>query len=457
MTEGRKIAIAFIVSMTFLMQGTDMTLLTIAIPTMAEALDKSPLTLHLVITAYMASLAVFMPISGWFADRFGARRIFCAALCIFLLGSLASCAAPNLGVLILARVVQGFGGAVMTPVGRLLVLQVFGPGRTLDAMTYLTLPVIVGPLIGPLVGAWVVSVTSWRVLFLINVPVCLLTLIAALFLMPRLDDVEHRNRFDIGGFFIVGFSLAMFQLGVEHLAHPLFGRGATVAIFCLAVVTFFIYARMARRRDRPALDLSLFSIRAYAVGVIGGGIGRVGLNSSAFLLPLLLQIGWGMTPIASAAYTSVATLGSVMGKPLLRWGIRKRGFAATTTTLAVIGAAIMALFAVMDTQASPLILLGSVVALGAVRSMHFNSVNTLTYADVPPEKLSSSVSAAGVFQQLSMGLGISGSATVLALFAPTGQAPGISDFQLAFLTMSAIPILSIPILLTLRSGDGQTP
>ncbi|MFN4212226.1 MAG: MFS transporter, partial [Devosia sp.] len=179
-TEGRRILIAFIVACAFLMQGIDSTLLTIAIPTIAEALEVDPLMLHLAITGYLLSLAVFMPVSGWFADRFGARLVFCAALAAFTFGSLVASQAPNLSALVAARVLQGFGGALMTPVGRLLVLKAFGPGRTLDAMTYLTLPVLIGPLLGPLLGATIISFASWRWLFLVNVPVCALTILLTL-------------------------------------------------------------------------------------------------------------------------------------------------------------------------------------------------------------------------------------------------------------------------------------
>jgi EmrB/QacA subfamily drug resistance transporter len=449
-TEGRRILIAFIVACAFLMQGIDSTLLTIAIPTIADALQVDPLLLHLAITGYLLSLAVFMPVSGWFADRFGARLVFCAALAAFTFGSLVASMAPNLTALVVARVLQGFGGALMTPVGRLLVLKAFGRGRTLDAMTYLTLPVLIGPLLGPLLGAIIISFASWRWLFLVNVPVCAVTILLTLRFVPTLAKGVP-GRFDFGGFALVGVSLVLFQLGVEHLARPNWGAAGSFAIFTASIAIFVLYARMARGRDDAALDLSLFSNRAFSVGVIAGGIGRIGLNSTAFLLPLLLQIGFGMAPIAAAGLASLSAFGAFAAKPLLRRSIGSFGYSATLVSVAVLGAMLMGSFGAMGPTVSLPLLVGTVFALGAVRTMHFNAVNSLTYADVPEHKLSSSVASAGVFQQLSMGLGVSISAALLSMIVPEGALPRVSDFQMVFLAMAAIPLLSVPILLTL--GD----
>jgi EmrB/QacA subfamily drug resistance transporter len=454
MTERRRILIAFIVACAFLMQGIDSTLLTIAIPTIAAALQVDPLLLHLAITGYLLSLAVFMPVSGWFADRFGARPVFCAALAAFTFGSLLASLAPNLTMLVAARVLQGFGGALMTPVGRLLVLKAFGPGRTLDAMTYLTLPVLIGPLLGPLLGATIISFTSWRWLFLVNVPVCAVTILLTLRFIPPLAKAAS-GRFDFGGFVLVGLSLVLFQLGVEHLARPFWGAAGTAGIFVGSIAIFALYARLARSRDGAALDLSLFAGKGFSVGVIAGGIGRVGFNSTAFLLPLLLQLGFGMAPIAAAGLASLSAVGAFAAKPVLRWSIKSFGYSATLVTVAVLGAALMASFATMGPTVSLPVLIATVFALGAVRTMHFNAVNSLTYAQVPEHKLSASVASAGVFQQLSMGLGISVSAAMLSLIVPEGSLPRVADFQVVFLAMAVIPLLSVPILLTLGDFSGK--
>lgn len=454
LSEGRRILIAFIVACAFLMQGIDTTLLTIAIPTIAASLGVDPLLLHLPITGYLLSLAVFMPVSGWFADRFGARLVFCAALVAFTLGSVLAALAPDLPLLVAARVLQGFGGALMTPVGRLLVLKAFGPGRTLDAMTYLTLPVLIGPLLGPLLGATIISVTSWRWLFIVNVPVCIVTVLLTLRFVPRLEKGPALP-FDIGGFVLVGIALVLFQLGVEHMAHPIVGSWGTGAIFGISLVVFWLYTRIAGGREGRALDLTQFARRPFLVGVLAGGIGRVGLNASAFLLPLLLQIGFGMQPIAAAALASLSAVGAFAAKPLLRRAIRGFGYGPTLIMVALAGGLLMASFCLMDAATPIPVLVLAVLALGAVRTMHFNAVNSLTYSDVPDDKLSVSVASAGVFQQLSMGLGVSVSAAVLSLLVPAGALPAIADFQLVFLCMAVLPILTIPLLMTLGGVGGR--
>lgn len=453
--DGRRVLIAFIVACAFLMQGIDSTLLTIAIPTIGRALSVDPLLLHLAITGYLVSLAVFMPVSGWFADRYGARKVFCAALVVFTLGSAVAAAAPDLPLMVAARIVQGFGGALMTPVGRLVVLRAFGPGRTLDAMTYLTLPVLIGPLLGPLIGAIIISHASWRWIFLVNVPVCAITLALTLRFVPRDLPAGVQTTFDTSGFLLAGSSLVVFQLGVEHLGHPLLGWPGTLGLFTLSVLLFLIYANRSRRRANPALDLSLFSTRAFAVGVVAGGVGRVGLNASAFLLPLLLQIGFGMAPIVAAAYSALSALGAVVAKPALSRSIAAFGYLPTLLALVVSGSALLGSFALMNADVPVGLLIAATLALGAVRTMHFNAVNTLTYSDVPGAMLSRSVSSAGVFQQLSMGLGVSVSAAALSLMVPEGVLPTVADFRLVFLLMAIVPLISVPVLLTLRRDDGQ--
>ncbi len=210
----------------------------------------------------------------------------------------------------------------------------------------------------------------------------------------------------------------LFQLGVEHMAYPLAGLGGTLALFALAVGLFCFYGVRAKGRSNAALDLSLFSNRAFSVGVIAGGIGRVGLNSSAFLLPLMLQIGFGMTPILSALITSLAAVGAFVAKPILKRAIGAFGYGRLIVAVTLAGSALMASFSMITPDTALAVIIVTVLTMGAMRTMHFNAVNSLTYSEVPDDKLSSSVASAGVFQQLSMGLGISLGATALAFLVP---------------------------------------
>jgi len=450
----RRVLIAFIVAGAFLMQGIDSTLLTTAIPTIARGLGVPALSLHVAVTAYMISLAVFMPLSSWFADRLGARRVFCGALLVFVAGSGLCGAADSLPLLVLARIVQGLGGAVMTPVGRLILLRAFGTGGTLDAMTYLTTPLVLGPMLGPLMGAGIVTYMSWRWIFFVNLPLCAIALAAALAFVPRDTEVGARIRFDIPGFLIAATAILLFQLAVENLAAPLLGRPASLGLLAGAVGTAFVYTRYARRCVRPALDVSLFGLRAYRAGVIGGGLSRIGLNASNFLLPLLLQLGFGMTAIQSGMLTAIGAFGALGAKFLLRRMIRSSGFRPVMLSLVGLGAALLGVFPVLNGGGSYVVLVPSILLLSAVRSMQFNTANSLTYADVPPKLLSRSVSSAGVFQQLSMSLGISVSATILSLVTGPGGAPGLGDFSVTFACMAGITLTALPPLMQLDRADG---
>jgi MFS family permease len=293
------------------MQGVDSTLLTTAIPAIARGLDVTPLALHLAVTAYIISLAVFMPLSSWLADRIGTRRVFCGALIVFVAGSALCGMAANLPMLIAARVLQGLGGAVMTPVGRLILLRAFGAGGTLEAMSYLTLPMVLGPLLGPMLGATLVTYASWRWIFFVNLPICGLALGAALAMVPQDRPAEAAPRFDFSGFAMSAMAIVLFQFGLENLAEPALGHLASLGLFAAAVALALLYLAHARKVPHPALDLSLFSVRAYRAGVVGGGLSRIGLNASAFLLPLLLQLGFGMTPLLAGTLTAIGALGAV--------------------------------------------------------------------------------------------------------------------------------------------------
>jgi EmrB/QacA subfamily drug resistance transporter len=452
--DRRRVAIALIVATAFLMQGVDSTLLTTAIPAIARGLDVTPLALHLAVTAYIISLAVFMPLSSWLADRIGTRRVFCGALIVFVAGSALCGMAANLPMLIAARVLQGLGGAVMTPVGRLILLRAFGAGGTLEAMSYLTLPMVLGPLLGPMLGATLVTYASWRWIFFVNLPICGLALGAALAMVPQDRPAEAAPRFDFSGFAMSAMAIVLFQFGLENLAEPALGHLASLGLFAAAVALALLYLAHARKVPHPALDLSLFSVRAYRAGVVGGGLSRIGLNASAFLLPLLLQLGFGMTPLLAGTLTAIGALGALSTRFVLRRLVNSLGYRRVLVGLVVAGAAMLAGFPWLAWIGSLPVLVACIVLFTGIRAMQFNAVNALTYADIPPSLLSRSVGSAGVFQQLSMGLGISVSAAVLSATTGANGTPALQDFPPAFLFMAGVTLTALPWLLHLRQGDG---
>jgi EmrB/QacA subfamily drug resistance transporter len=436
------------------MQGVDSTLLTTAIPAIARGMDVTLLALHLAVTAYIISLAVFMPLSSWLADRIGTRRVFCGALLVFVAGSALCGMAANLPMLVAARVLQGLGGAVMTPVGRLILLRAFGAGGTLEAMSYLTLPMVLGPLLGPVLGATLVTYASWRWIFFVNLPICGLALGAALAMVPQDRPVEAAPRFDFSGFAMSAMAIVLFQFGLENLAEPALGRLASLGLFAAAVALALLYLAHARKVPHPALDLSLFSVRAYRAGVVGGGLSRIGLNASAFLLPLLLQLGFGMTPLLAGTLTAIGALGALSTRFVLRRLVNSLGYRRVLVGLVVAGAAMLAGFPWLAWVGSLPVLVACIVLFTGIRAMQFNAVNALTYADIPPSLLSRSVGSAGVFQQLSMGLGISVSAAVLSATTGANGRPALQDFPPAFLFMAGVTLTALPWLLHLRQGDG---
>ncbi|WP_406870400.1 MFS transporter [Thioclava sp. 'Guangxiensis'] len=451
-SERHRIAIACTVSLVFLMQGIDTTILTVAIPGIAADLQRSPLSLHLLVSAYLLALAVFMPVASWFSDRLGPRRLFCLSVLIFMAGSVLTAFMPTLGLMIPCRMLQGFGGALMTPVGRLIVLRAFGPGRTIDAMTWLAIPTMVGPLIGPLLGAVLVEMFDWRLLFVVNTPLAIAAILGVLRLVPPLPAVAA-GRFDTRGFLLAGLALVTFQLAIEALG--LWG-GIGLTLLPVSALVFWVYTRHARTREKPALDISLFHFENFRIGVLAGGLGRAGLNAMAFLLPLFLQLGLGFRPLQAGLISALAAFSSLASKPVLKHVIRRLGFRRTLVALTVAGSLSMAAYATVSTGWPVMALVGMSFLAGAVRILYFNSVQSITFTGLPAERLSSATATAGVIQQLCMGLGISLSAALLSALQGEAAGVGMRDFNHAFLIMAVLPLLSLPLLMT-RAGGRQEP
>ena len=448
-----RLLIPVIVAIGFGMEGIDTTIITTAIPAMAKSLHSTPLGMSLAVTTYVLVLAVFIPVSGWFADRFSARRVFAVALLTFTAGSVLCGLALDLPMLIAARALQGLGGAMMTPVGRLILLRSFPREQLVTAMTYMTLPAIIGPIIGPLLGGALTTYASWRWAFFINVPFGLAGAFLALRFVTESSDATRR-RFDFTGFLLVGAGIALLQFALEA-----FGRGAAptqvvVAMLAAAGGLLVAFVFHARRRALPAVDLGLFRDRAFRVGTLAGGLCRVGMNGTPFLLPLMLQVGFGVSPVVSGLMTFVGAAGAVMVRPVLTRLLRGLGFDRLLIGSAAAGAAATAGFGLMGPATPHLLIAGYVMAFGLLRSVQFMSSNTLAYADLPPEKLSGATSVGGMLQQLSVSFGVSLAATALGLFAGPRHLLTPQHFHEAFFALGVVPLLGIPGFFTLRPQDG---
>jgi EmrB/QacA subfamily drug resistance transporter len=448
-----RLLIPLVVASAFFLEQLDQTIITTAIPDMARGLHETPLRLNLALTGYILSLAVFIPISGWIADRFGMRRTFCSAIAVFTFGSICCGAAQNLPMLVASRVLQGFGGAMMTPVGRLILLRSFPRSELITAMAYSSIPSIIGPTIGPLAGGAIATYASWRWIFYVNIPFGILGILLAWRFVTEMD-ITRPERFDWAGFGICALGMALLQIAIETLGRHVVPLAVTVLLFVLAAGVLFAYRSYARRNLNAALDLTQFRVRTFRIGVAAGGLSRIGIASVPFMLPLLLQIGFGLNPLQSGAITFISSLGTIVIRPVSAILLRTFGFRQLLLVNTFVAAAGIAGFAMIRPDTPHGWLLAYVLMFGMIRNTQFNASQTMTFADVPAASLSRATPLAAVIQQLSQGFGISVSASLLGLVAGSESRISVANFHLVFLLLAAIPLLSLPGFMRLMPGDG---
>jgi EmrB/QacA subfamily drug resistance transporter len=448
-----RLLIPLVVAFAFLMEQIDSTIVTTAIPVMARDLNTTVLRMDLAVTAYVLTLAAFIPVSGWFADRFGSRRIFVLALLIFTISSVLCGMAQSFTMLVATRSLQGLGGAMMTPVGRLILLRSFPRSQLFTAMVYMSMPVLIGPVIGPLLGGFLTSYVSWRWNFYINIPFGLVGITLALCFIEE-SRLEKPEPFDFRGFLMVGSGLGLLQFGIENLDRPTLSWFEVTAVIAAAAGCLLAFLWHARRVKAPAVDLTLFNFRSFRIGTLAGGICRMGINGVPYLLPLMLQVGFGMTPIQSGSLTFVTSLGALIIRPLSSRLLRAQGFDRVLFWSAIVSAALLAGFAWIEPGMPHWLIAGYIALYGLARSTQFMSSNTLSYADMPADRLSRATSLGGVLQQLSVSFGVSVSALLLGFVANKDQAIQLSDFHTVFLLIAVIPLISAPGFLYLRPEDG---
>jgi EmrB/QacA subfamily drug resistance transporter len=451
----RPILVPLVVACAMFMQNLDSTVIATALPTIARSLDETPLTLNVAITCYLLSLAVFIPISGWTADRFGARRVFSAAIVVFTLGSIGCGMANSLAALVAARIVQGMGGALMVPVGRLVLLRTVAKSDLVRAMSYVSVPALIGPVMGPPLGGFIVTYWSWRWIFFINIPIGVLGLVLVNLLVGDLKE-GGRRPFDFGGFALTGVGLATLAFGFENV-----GRGALPNILVAALLTVgaacaMLYVRHARRVDHPIIDLALFQIPTYAVASIGGFLFRMGLGALPFLLPLMLQVGFGLDALSSGLLTFASAAGAMTMKMTAARIIRTLGFRIVLVGDAVISALFLFGYSLFRPDTPHLVIFLALLAGGFFRSLQMTSINTLGYADVPPGMLSRATSLTSMAQQLSQTVGVATGALLLqvVLALRGGTALVAADFYPAFVGVALISLFSVPFFVKMSPDAG---
>jgi EmrB/QacA subfamily drug resistance transporter len=447
----------WIVAIAFFMQTLDGTILNTALPAMAHDLAEDPLRMQSVVIAYMLTVALLIPASGWIADRFGTRRIFFGAILLFSLGSLLCALSTSLTQLALARIVQGLGGALMLPVGRLVVLRAYPRSELVRIMGFVTIPGLLGPLIGPTLGGWLVQYATWHWIFLINLPVGLLGCIAALRVMPDLRGPE-RSRFDTPGFLLFGAAMVLITIALEglgelHLPHLRVLMLLFAGMACLAA-----YWLRAGQVEHALFPPRLFHTRTFAIGILGNLFARLGSGALPFLVPLLLQVALGHSPAVAGMSMIPLALAAMLAKSLARPLIERFGYRSILTgnTLALgVGLASLAL---VDPQHPYWLLLIQLAVLGGINSLQFTAMNTVTLIDLDDRSASSGNSLLSVVAQLSLSLGVASAAALLGGFtADIGQEVDsvLGAFQATFLCVGVLTMLAAAIFLQLTGAEGR--
>jgi EmrB/QacA subfamily drug resistance transporter len=394
------------------MENLDTTVLATALPVVARSLHEDPLHLSLAISSYLVSLAVFIPLSGWISERFGARLVFRSAIVVFTLGSALCGLSESIGQLVGARVLQGIGGAMMVPVGRLVILRKIPKSELVSAMSWVTVPALVAPIVGPVVGGFIATYSSWRWIFFINVPIGLFGFWLA---TKYIDDTETHvpPPLDFVGWFIVGVGLASFVFGLENLGKGLLPTSTVLTWIGFGILLVFAYSWRARSAEAPILDLTLMKISTLGKSISGGGLFRIGVGAYTLAMPLMLQEGFGLTPLRSGLLTFAGATGAIvmrtMASRLVRWfGFRNLLIANTAiSTLLILACGFL-------TPSTPhLMIVGLVLVLGFSRSMQFTCINTMGFADVTQAQMSQATSLTGTAQQLSLSLGVGIAAQIL--------------------------------------------
>ncbi|MDJ0387011.1 MFS transporter [Roseomonas sp. E05] len=437
---------AAIVASALFMQNLDGTVVATALPAMARSLGEDPLVMGVAITSYLVALTVFIPLSGWVADRFGAKQVFMGAIATFTLASALCGLSGGLAELVAARVLQGLGGAMMVPVGRLLLLRRIRKEELLSVTTWLTMPGLLGPLLGPPVGGLLTDLISWRAVFWINIPVGLLGLLLVWRIIPALPASLPPPP-DLRGLTLVGAALACLMFAFETLGRGLVPGGVAEGMLVLGLVLTVIAVRHCLRARNPALDFSLMAIPSFRVPNVAGVIFRVGAGAVPFLVPLTLQLGFGASAAQSGMISFATALGAFAMKPMAKFALGRFGFRNVLVWNAVCASAAIAACAAFrpgwPTAAVFMVLLVG----GLFRSLHFTTLNTLAYADVPQEKLSAATSLYSTAQQLPQALGVAVASAVLQTSVALGgrTMAAMPDFTAGFLvgallTLSAAPL-----------------
>lgn len=432
----------WLVALGFFMQTLDATILNTALPSIAASLGESPLRMESVVIAYLLTVALLMPASGWLADRFGTRRVYLAAILLFALGSLACAESRTLWQLVLARVLQGIGGAFLMPVGRLAVLRSFPGPQLLGAMSFVVMPGLIGPMLGPVLGGWLVEYASWHWIFLLNLPIGLLGAWAVRRYMPDFREPGQPG-FDWVGFLLLGGGMVMLSLGLQGFGELGMGGAAAGLLMLGGLAGMVSYWLHAARTPHPLFALSLFQTQSFAVGLLGNLFARLGSGAMPFLLPLMLQLALGYSPLAAGLAMMPVALAAMASKTIVEQLLNRFGYQRLLTVNTVLVGLMIASFALLG-QGTPTWWLAIQLALfGAVNSIQFTAMNTLTLKDLEGRGASGGNGLLSMTMQLSISLGVASAAAMLSAFQQHfGAGQTLAVFRATFVCVGLLGALA---------------
>ncbi len=442
----------YVLAVALFMQILDATILNTSLPQMAEALGESPLKMQWAVISYALTLAIFIPISGFLADKYGTRKVFLSAIVIFSIGSLMCAISPTLDILIGSRIVQGIGGAMMTPVARLILVKSYPRNKLLTVMNFAVIPALIAPLVGPVLGGYIVQYFSWHWIFLINIPMGLLGFVMGTKLVPALfEDAKH---LDWAGFALFAAAACGFTLAVEFGSQS--GRGLyglLLALIASALIGAYVWH--AKRRQAPLFPLSLFKVRTFRIGIVGNLFTRLGISAVPFLLPLLLQVVFKYSPSQAGWLLAPIAVGAIGIKPWVSKIIQRYSYRKVLVSNTILLGILIIILTQFNDPSYWIWFIPILVIMGACNSMQFSAMNTLTIGDLEGTQTSSGNSLMAVNQQLAIGFGIAFGAAMLNLLRERMELDMLMAFQTTYWILGILTILSGLQFLRLQPKDGD--
>ena len=448
----------WLVAVAFFMESLDTTILNTAVPVVSKALGVAPLSMKSVLASYTLSLAVFIPISGWMADRFGTRRVFASAIGVFTLGSALCGLSGNIHLLVAFRVLQGFGGAMMVPVGRLTLVRTFAKSELLRAMSFVAIPSLIAPMLGPLAGGLIVDYLHWRFVFFLNLPIGLVGLVLV---YTHLPDYREPNvkPLDIEGLILFGSGVALLSYVLEIFGDHTLGTGEILGLLGISLALIAGYGLHAAHTQYPLLQMSLFRIRTFAASVGGSFITRLGIGGVPFLLPLLYQVGLGFTPVQSGLLIMPQAAAAMCTKIFITQILQRMGYRGVLVSNTILLGVLLMIFATIGRETPIWVIVLQAFFYGALTSLQYTSMNTLVYADIKPSQTSNASSIASTAQQMAISFGVAAAGLTTAFFVPASIHANpdemIRGLHEAFLVLGIFTILSTVAFYRLKSGDGR--